>query len=214
MEPPANMKFGWTYPPQQLSGSHCVLVPYLMQVLRRLAPEPTKFRVIDIGCGNGAVTNLIRERGFKNVEGIEPSEDGVEVAKRAFPELTVSRASAYEDLPRKFGQFDAVVCLEVIEHLYSPDSLARNIHGLLRDGGFALLSTPYHGYVKNVALSVAGKWDFHHHPLVEHGHIKFWSRNTLEALLARAGLRVVEFHRLGRVPILAKSMFVVATKSI
>jgi 2-polyprenyl-6-hydroxyphenyl methylase/3-demethylubiquinone-9 3-methyltransferase len=78
-------------------------------------------------------------------------------------------------------------------------------------GALAIVSTPYHGYWKNLALSlVPGAWDRHHDPLWDHGHIKFWSRRTLRALLIRAGFNAVRFERLGRIPTLAKSMIAVA----
>ena len=82
---------------------------------------------------------------------------------------------------------------------------------LCEPGALAIVSTPYHGYWKNLALSlVPGAWDRHHHPLSDHGHIKFWSIGTLRALLIQAGFRAVRFQRLGRVPALAKSMIAVA----
>jgi 2-polyprenyl-6-hydroxyphenyl methylase/3-demethylubiquinone-9 3-methyltransferase len=181
-------------------------------VLRRRLHCPTDSKVIDIGCGNGAFTELIRNLGF-DVLGIEPSADGVAVARSAYPSLQVEQASAYDNLSSRFGVFDAVVCLEVFEHLYSPRIAMSRVAALLRPNGFLAMSTPYHGYLKNVALSLAGKWDFHHNPLLEHGHIKFWSRATLEELVRGSALRPSEFQRLGRVPFLAKSMILVAEKA-
>jgi len=203
------MSFGWS--DANLNESHSYLVPPLLKILKGRLPNPGGARIIDIGCGNGAVTNLIRAHGF-DVIGVEPSEDGIAEARRAFPHLRIEQGSAYDDLQRRFGAFDVAVCLEVVEHLYSPEVMMTNIARLLNPGGFVVVSTPYHGYVKNVALSTAGRWDFHHHPLVEHGHIKFWSRATLERLVRASGLYPAEFHRLGRIPILAKSMMLVAEK--
>ena len=82
---------------------------------------------------------------------------------------------------------------------------------LCEPGALAIVSTPYHGYWKNLALSlVPGVWDRHHHPLSDHGHIKFWSMRTLRALLLHAGFKAVRFDRAGRIPALAKSMIAVA----
>jgi 2-polyprenyl-6-hydroxyphenyl methylase/3-demethylubiquinone-9 3-methyltransferase len=75
-----------------------------------------------------------------------------------------------------------------------------------------VLSTPYHGYLKNLALAVSGKMDAHFTALWDHGHIKFWSRATLATLLREAGFSRVEFLRVGRIPPLAKSMIAVARK--
>lgn len=79
-------------------------------------------------------------------------------------------------------------------------------------GGVAVISTPYHGYWKNLAMAVTGKMDAHFTALWDHGHIKFWSMKTLRQLLEEAGLKVERFERVGRIPLLAKSMIAVARK--
>jgi 2-polyprenyl-6-hydroxyphenyl methylase/3-demethylubiquinone-9 3-methyltransferase len=125
--------------------------------------------------------------------------------------LDLRLGSAYEDLATRFGRWPFVVCLEVIEHVYFPHRLGRTLFELCAPGALALVSTPYHGYWKNLALSlVPGAWDRHHHPLRDHGHIKFWSEPTLRALLLEAGFKAVQFNRLGRIAALAKSMIAVA----
>jgi len=79
-------------------------------------------------------------------------------------------------------------------------------------GGTAIVSTPYHGYWKNLALAVTGRMDAHFTALWDHGHIKFWSIATLGELLREAGFVDIRFERLGRVPALAKSMIAVAKR--
>lgn len=82
----------------------------------------------------------------------------------------------------------------------------------LNRGGEAVVSTPYHGFIKNLAMAVTGKMDSHFTALWDHGHIKFWSIKTLTHLLEEAGFREIKFHRVGRFPALAKSMIAVAKK--
>ena len=83
---------------------------------------------------------------------------------------------------------------------------------LVRDGGHLIVTTPYHGYLKNLSLALLDRWDSHHAPLWEGGHIKFWSRATLTELLERGGFRVAGFSGAGRIPPLWKSMVLVARK--
>ncbi len=75
------------------------------------------------------------------------------------------------------------------------------------------MSTPYHSYLKNVALAVSGKMDRHYTALWDHGHIKFWSRDTLGKLLEEAGFVNIRFERVGRIPVLAKSMIALANRT-
>jgi 2-polyprenyl-6-hydroxyphenyl methylase/3-demethylubiquinone-9 3-methyltransferase len=80
------------------------------------------------------------------------------------------------------------------------------------DGGVAVVSTPYHGYWKNLVLALAGQTDKHYTALWDHGHIKFWSMDTLGQLLREAGFKSIEFRRVGRIPTLAKSMIAIARR--
>jgi len=146
------------------------------------------------------------------VTGVDPSVEGVAQARAAYPELKIKEGSAYEDLAACYGQFNAVVSLEVVEHLYAPRHFARALFDLVEPGGMALVSTPYHGYFKNLALAASGKMDSHFTALWDHGHVKFWSIATLTTLLEGAGFRDIRFVRVGRLPILAKSMIAVARK--
>jgi 2-polyprenyl-6-hydroxyphenyl methylase/3-demethylubiquinone-9 3-methyltransferase len=105
-----------------------------------------------------------------------------------------------------------VISLEVVEHVYAPSDYARTLFDLVEPGGTVIVPTPYHGYLKDLALAVSGKMDQHLTALWDHGHIKFWSISTLEILLTEAGFRNIRFHRVGRIPALAKSMISVAAK--
>ena len=142
------------------------------------------------------------------------SESGGALAQKLCPSARIEICSVYEDLAARFSQYDAVVSVEVVEHLYDPKLFAQRCFEVLKPGGFALISTPYHGYLKNLAIALAGKWDSHHAPLWDHGHIKFFSRATLSQLFAEQGLTLKTFERLGRVPILAKSMLGVFQKPL
>jgi 2-polyprenyl-6-hydroxyphenyl methylase/3-demethylubiquinone-9 3-methyltransferase len=201
---------GYTYCDAELNPSHDILIPPLLSVLEARG-RGKDVRVMDLGCGNGSVTEMLHRRGF-SVVGVDPSEDGVRFAREKYPHLQIDRGSAYEAMSEKYGRFDFVVSLEVVEHLYSPRKFAATVYSLLNPGGTAIISTPYHGYWKNVTLAVTGKMDNHFTVLWDHGHIKFWSYKTLRALLEEAGFQDIEFRRVGRLPPLAKSMLAIARK--
>lgn len=200
---------GYVYEHDVLGHAHAYLLPAIKQELQSLRIAPK--RVFDLGCGNGSVANWFSQQGFE-VHGVDPSETGIAKAREAFPQLDLRLGSGYDPLRESFGTFPLVVSLEVIEHVYAPRAFAACIHDLLEPGGHALISTPYHGYLKNVALAATGKLDDHFTALWDHGHIKFWSRKTITHLLTEAGLLVKRIHRVGRVPPLAKSMLVVARR--
>jgi 2-polyprenyl-6-hydroxyphenyl methylase/3-demethylubiquinone-9 3-methyltransferase len=154
---------------------------------------------------------LLHEKGYE-VCGVDPSVEGVRKAHDAYPHLKVKIGSAYDDLAAKYGQFPIVLSLEVVEHCFSPRRYSRALYDLVQDGGIAIVSTPYHGYWKNLGLALSGAMDQHFTALWDYGHIKFWSVKTLRVLLNEAGFTSVEFLRVGRIPPLAKSMIAIARK--
>jgi 2-polyprenyl-3-methyl-5-hydroxy-6-metoxy-1,4-benzoquinol methylase len=164
-------------------------------------------RVLDVGCGVGWLSAIFAQHGC-TVVGIDLSEQGVALARKAYPTIRFEVCEANEYILDALGEqaFDLVVSTEVVEHLYAPLSYATGIFHALRPGGRFVCTTPYHGYLKNLSLALAGKHDFHTHPLRQGGHIKFWSQATLTTLLERAGFVNIDFKGAGRVPFLWKSM--------
>ena len=193
------------------SHAHGYLLPALQAELEGLRGAGARPKLFDLGCGNGSVAAHLAEKGW-TVTGVDPSLEGIAAANAAYRYLTLETGSAYDDLAARFGRFPIVYSLEVVEHVYAPRDYAKTLFDLVEPGGHAIVSTPYHGYLKNLALALTGKMDKHFTALWDHGHIKFWSMRTLSALLNEAGFESVQFRRVGRVPPLAKSMIAIARK--
>ncbi len=204
---------GYRYLDAGHSCAHSYLLPALRSEVSRFKSSlgSSKSRLFDLGCGNGSVAAFLADAGW-DVTGVDPSVEGIAAAKATYPELRLELGSAYDDLAAKYGRFPMVVSLEVVEHVYAPRDYARTLFDLVEPGGAAIVSTPYHGYLKNLALAFSGKMDSHFTALWDHGHIKFWSIRTLTTLLTEAGFESVRFRRVGRLPPLAKSMIAVARK--
>jgi 2-polyprenyl-3-methyl-5-hydroxy-6-metoxy-1,4-benzoquinol methylase len=188
------------------------LLPKLIEQLRKLEVR----RLLDVGAGNGSICCELFKRGFEAV-GVEYDEKGVEIARLHHPGIHFYNFGVQDDplallKEEEQRKFDAVISTEVIEHLFSPHLLPVYASRVLKENGYLLVTTPYHGYLKNLALAIMNKWDFHHDPLWHGGHIKFWSRATLARLLSENGFRVIGFCGTGRLPFLWKSMILIAQK--
>lgn len=200
--------YGWSA--TEDSHTRDFLAPEILEILQTLQVR----RVMDLGCGNGALCATLSASGYE-VVGVEYDAKGVELSKKSYPAIPFYRFGVQDDpqeLLRQEKPFDAVVSTEVIEHLYSPHLLPGFAAAVLPADGYLIISTPYHGYLKNLALSLFGAWDGHHTALWHGGHIKFWSRRSLTTLLTQNGFEVVKFSGVGRLPFLWKSMILVARK--
>jgi 2-polyprenyl-3-methyl-5-hydroxy-6-metoxy-1,4-benzoquinol methylase len=181
-------------------------------VLRELSYLPAGSRVLDAGCGNGFFAKQLHDKGY-DIVGLDSEESGITHARRLCPDVRFEVASVYDDFAGLFGtQFDAVVSLEVIEHLFDPRTFVARVQECLRPDGKFILSTPYHGYLKNVLIALCGRFDAHVDPLWIGGHVKFWSRKTLTALLNEKGFHVDSFIGAGRLPGLWKSMILTCVR--
>ncbi len=204
---------GYVYSDFETNPSHDYLLPTVFAELEKLKAGlgGRDARMFELGCGNGSVASKLSSRGW-DITGIDPSVEGIEQARKAYPELKLAQGSAYDNLVEIYGTFPVLMSLEVVEHVYAPREYAKTAFNLLEPGGTAIFSTPYHGYLKNLAMAVSGKMDAHFTALWDNGHIKFWSEKTLTELLVEAGFETPHYLKVGRIPALAKSMIAIARR--
>lgn len=202
------MRFGDATP---VSSTACLLGP-VFAFAGDLSPE---MRVLDVGCGNGFWAGEFARRGCMAV-GIDPSPTGIDIARRSHTAARFEVMEVSADMLQALDEepFDLIISTEVIEHLYSPQTWALGCLHALRPGGTAILSTPYHGWLKNVALATTGKLDRHFDALREGGHIKFFSQPVLSELLRNVGFEDIRCAGAGRGPLMWKSMVLAAKRPL
>ena len=196
--------FGWqtTAPGNGHSGG--ALAQFLVDRIRRLDHVAD---ICDLGCGNGHLSGQLSAQGFR-LTGIDGSATGIRLARQTYPNVTFVEELIDRNMTARanLGDFDLVVSSDVIEHLYRPADLIEAALSVLRPGGQILIGTPYHGYLKNLALSLSGKMDSHFSVLHTGGHIKFFSVHTLSELIQSYGFKDLSFSFYGRAPYLWKNM--------
>jgi 2-polyprenyl-6-hydroxyphenyl methylase/3-demethylubiquinone-9 3-methyltransferase len=100
-------------------------------------------QILDVGCGGGLVCEPLARLGAR-VTGLDPSAENIGVARQhaAGQGLSIDyRVGRVEELAVERPAFDAVVCLEVIEHVPDAAAFLKDCTALLRPGGLLLLST-------------------------------------------------------------------------
>jgi 2-polyprenyl-3-methyl-5-hydroxy-6-metoxy-1,4-benzoquinol methylase len=196
----------YSYDTARRKWKHGIVMPPILAALRTL---PEDAALLDVGCGNGALLSELGRYGRWRLCGVETSATGVEIARNQG--IDARLADGRKDLSGLFEQmFDLVISIEVIEHIYDSAGFLDAAYRVLRPGGKMVISTPYHGYLKNLLLAAMNKCDTHYDPRNE--HIRFWSRQTLTAAMREAGFRDFEFNGAGRLPWLWKSMVITAVR--
>ena len=185
---------------------------YNLPAIQSMMPAGTH-KIMDAGCGAGQVSGWLAKSGH-DVWGCDPSNSGVDLAKRNFPDAKFFVSDLMEGPPKVIpvGGYDGIVSVEVVEHLFDPERLLKNLHSAIKADGWIILTTPYHGYLKNLALSLTNGWDEHFMVNSPGGHIKFFSPATLKNMLEDVGFTDIRVKGAGRAPLLWKSMVLFARK--
>lgn len=188
--------------------------PALFKMIKKYNISKDSY-IMDVGCGGGNLLSKLSSLGFKNLYGFDISASAVKVIQDNFPflkEKTIIHNCYDENLGFGVKEFDCIISLEVIEHLFSPHTYLKNINKWLKEGGFLFLSTPYHGFLKNSAIVLTGSFDRHFDPLGEEWHIRYFSKNTLRKILETNGFEVIDFLGSGRFPFFWHSMVAAARR--
>jgi 2-polyprenyl-6-hydroxyphenyl methylase / 3-demethylubiquinone-9 3-methyltransferase len=140
-------------------------------------------RVLDVGCGGGLICEPLARLGAR-VTGLDPAPETIEAARRhaAGQGLDIDyRAGRVEELEAEAAAFDAVVCLEVIEHVPDVAAFLKTCSMLVRPGGLMLLSTLNRTLKAYLLAIVGGEYILRWLPVGTHQ----WDRFVTPAELAR-----------------------------
>lgn len=128
---------------------------------------PTTSHILDLGSATGGNSLLMQKAGFR-VSSLEYSDLGFNLQQQKG--IPVTKGDA-RNLPFKNASFDAVICLDVIEHILEDNIVVLEIARVLRPGGFFLISVP-----EDPKL-----WSDHD---VAVSHIRRYSRDTIIGLIS------------------------------
>ena len=160
-------------------------------VVRRI---PAGASVLDLGCWDGLLLALVRDRGAGRVKGVE--RDAQARARAQARGLDVASADLDDpEWPDALGgeRFDVVILADVVEHVRDPfGTLRRIVERVLLPGGSVVLSVPNVAHASVRLSLLVGDFDRTERGILDRTHLHFFTRRSLHALLAEAGLAVRE----------------------
>lgn len=148
-------------------------------------------KVVDIGCGGGILAESMATAGAA-VTGIDMAEGPLAVARlhqhESDTEVEYRQATAEEMAEEEAGTFDAVTCLEMLEHVPDPSQVIKSCAKLVKPGGHVFFST-INRNPKSFAFAIVGaEYVLKLLPAGTHEYEKFIRPSELESWARRAGL--------------------------
>ena len=145
---------------------------------------------LDVGCGAGLLAEPLARLGA-NVAGLDAAPELIEAAKGHAAGQGLSIDYRAGELEQLAGTFDLVCCLEVIEHVADPAAFVKALEARVAPGGLLIMSTPNRTeWSRFLTITLAegmGKI-----PRGTHDYDQFIDPEAMKALLAEAGLEMVE----------------------
>tara|TARA_B100000401_G_scaffold398469_1_gene309134 strand:- start:491 stop:1195 length:705 start_codon:yes stop_codon:yes gene_type:complete len=153
-------------------------------------------RVLDIGCGGGILSEALSSAGA-DVIGIDASSQTIGVAK-SHANLVNSKVTYIESTVEEFLSnnkdelFDVITCLEMLEHVPSPNQIIENCHSLLKDDGDIFLSTINRNPRSYLFAVIGAEYILNLLPKGTHEYSKFIKPSELTGWIRNSGLNLKE----------------------
>ena len=168
-----------------------------MRTLAYLRPGD---RVLEVGCSSGALTERIAAMGCQ-VTGIEVRPEAAAKARKFVEQVLVGDVATMP-LPLAPSSFDAILLIDVLEHLGDPTGALRRLFPLLREGGRIVVAIPNVAHWSVRLRLLVGRFDYEDSGILDRTHVRFYTRETARAMLEEAGLEIQETDLVPDVPLL------------
>ena len=144
-------------------------------------------RLLDVGAADGLLARELAARGWR-VTGIEGDPALAETGAAACEAMLV--ADLDREVPALAGGFDAIVYGDVLEHLRDPARVLTDLNRALAPAAPIIVSVPNVAHLWMRVSLAAGRFEYAERGILDRTHLRFFTRRSLLALLAGAGLRV------------------------
>ncbi len=165
-------------------------------------------KVADVGCGGGLLSEALARAGA-DVVGIDLGLKVIEIARLHLYESNLKvdyrKQSSTELAEAEPASFDAVCCMELIEHVPDPAALVRDLAAMLKPGARLFMSTLNRTPVAFGAAILGAEYIMRMLPRGTHHYAQFLKPHELAHLLRQAGLELEDVSGLGYNPLNRKA---------
>ena len=177
----------------QKAGNYLISDVRLSKILEICANLKNK-KVLDVGCSTGYLGQKLEKRGAE-VTGIDISKVALKKAQEVLSFTKVVDLNEGE-LPFKDGTFDLIVASEVIEHLFKPVIVLKELRRILKDKGGIIITTPNFLYWGHRLQFLFGNFQYSKQGTFDESHVRFFSYSLLKQMLQKNQLNIIRENHL------------------
>jgi 2-polyprenyl-3-methyl-5-hydroxy-6-metoxy-1,4-benzoquinol methylase len=156
--------------------------------------EPRGARILDIGCGAGALSSALRSAGAARVAGVEIDPVAAAEAKNRL-DVVVEGGALDAELPFSAGEFDYLIFGDVLEHLAEPEVALRRYLDFVVPDGRVIVSVPNMRFYSVLLRLIFDRWSYTDSGVRDQTHLRIFTRRSLIRMLEQAGLDVEHVRR-------------------
>jgi 2-polyprenyl-3-methyl-5-hydroxy-6-metoxy-1,4-benzoquinol methylase len=156
-------------------------IPRLVEVIEGLSLINKNSKIIDVGCNDGSFLNFLKNKGYTNLSGVEPTSDAWKIA--SLSGLNVVNEFLTESLANSeflSESYDLITTRQVLEHIIDLDDFIRSLKYLLKKDGTLVIEIP------DSELNL----DFLDYALWEE-HVNYFTLSTVTNLLKKHGFIII-----------------------
>jgi 2-polyprenyl-3-methyl-5-hydroxy-6-metoxy-1,4-benzoquinol methylase len=148
--------------------------------------------LLDVGCGGGSFAGELKKRQQIEIWGVEINKNIAQQAEQKVDRLLVGDITKLvDDLPNDY--FDCIVCNDVLEHIYDPDTLLKSFKLKLRKSGLLICSIPNVRFIRVLKdLMFKREWEYKESGIMDFTHIRFFTKTSMINMFHRLDYQILD----------------------
>lgn len=159
----------------------------------------TPSRILDLGCGTGALGGFLKSQTKHYICGVTYSETEAKTARASLDEVLVADLNTFE--PPAGESYDTIICSHVLEHLYEPHEVLQRLRPCLRPEGRLIIALPNILFWRQRLKFLFGIFRYTDGGLLDSTHFRFFSYETALRLPVEGGFTIAQFVPDGSLPL-------------